>query len=128
MTNFDGTRSTIYVNRNSATLDNSDGTSSTINFFGDHSNLIWTDGTQSSVFHNGSSSRINNPGGKQFIISHRKNRSSFLTTDGAHAITHFFGNIKECRYIDKIDVLIHMNWLVQKKAANAALNNIGTIE
>ena len=114
--NFDGTRSTIHMNGNSATLFNSDGTQSTIDFFGDSSVLIANDGTSSSVFHNGFSSTVHTADGTQAMVNHMNSTSSYSIANEKHIIMHTFGNICERLYKNRIDVLIHMNWLVQKEA------------
>ncbi len=117
--NFDGTRSTVYVSGNSATLMNSDGTQSTIDFCGNSSTLIAIDGTSASIFHNGISSTVFNSDGTQIIVSHMQSTSLCYTENGKHMIMHTFGDMRERRHKNKIDVLIHMNWLLQKKAIKA---------
>lgn len=117
--NFDNTRSTIYISGNSATLFNPDGSQSIIRFCGRTSMLIAADGSNSSVFHNGFSSRILKSDGTQIFVSHMSTSSSCSTANGKHTITHTFGNSCEGRYKKRIDVLIHMNWLMQKEALEA---------
>lgn len=123
LSNFDGTRSTIRVNGNSATLFNSDGSISTIDFCGNSSTLIAVDGTISSIFHNGLSSAVTRSDGSQFFVNHMQSTSSFSTAYGKHTITHNFGFRKERRHKNKIDVLIHMNWLMQQEALEAAVES-----
>jgi len=117
--NFDGTHATIYVNGSTATLVNSDGTQSTIDFCENSSTLIAIDGTSSSVFHNGLSSTISSSDGTQFIVNHMRNTSLCSTKSGKHTINHNFGHLRERRYKNEIDVLIHRNWLIQKKIVDA---------
>ena len=115
--NFDGTSSTIFINGNSATLMNSDGSHSTINSFGNSSTVVAIDGSTSSIFHNAYSSTVMNADGTQFVVSHMQNKSTCSTANQIHGISHFFGNIKESRYKNEIDVLLHVNWLTQMKVA-----------
>ena len=114
--NFDGSRSTIYVFGNSAQLINSDGTQSIIDFYGKSSRIIEIDGTVSTVYHNGFSSTVMNSDGSQFIVNHMHNSSTCFTDNGKHTIMHTFGEMKERRYKIQIDVLIHSNWLSQRRA------------
>jgi len=118
--NFDGTSSRICLNGNTATVFNSDGTQSTIQKCGNISNLIAIDGTSSSVIHNGklTSTTFNSDGSKLFI-NHMRDSSTCLTPRGRHIITHNFVNLRRSRSKNKIDVLIHKNWLLQKKIADA---------
>ena len=117
--NFDGTISTIQVIGSSAILYNSDGSQSAIDLCGRSSTLTAIDGTSLSVFHNPSSSRVFNPDGTSIIINHMNNTSSCLTASGKHTIMHTFGDMRERRYKNRIDVLIHMNWLIQNEAVEA---------
>ncbi len=121
LNNFDGTRSSIRLNGNSATLFNSNGTISTIDFSGTSSTLIAADGTIASISHNGLSSVITRTDGSQFFVNHLQSTSSCSTANGKHTITHYFGFIKEKQHKDKIDVLIHMNWLIQQEALEASV-------
>lgn len=117
---FDGTQATISVNGNSATLFNADGSQSTIDFGRNTSTLIAIDGTGLSVFHNGLSSTVFLSDGTRVIVNHMNSTSSCLTEDGKHTITHTFGNTREMRHKNQIDVLIHMNWLIQKDFEEAS--------
>ena len=117
--NFDDTRSTIDRSGNSATLFNSDGTHSTIYFFGRSSTIIGIDGTSSWISHNGRSSTITRSDGTQFFVNHMNSTSSIWTAQGTHTITHTFGKMEERCRKDRMDVLIHMNWLIKKEIAEA---------
>jgi len=129
LTNYDGTRATIYLNGNSATLFNADGSQSTINSFKDSSNLIASDGTQSTILHNGFSSTVSNSDGTQFMVNHKLSSSTCATGIGIHSITHVFANNCERKYKDQIDVLIHTNWFIQQKQLLAVkVEGIGTQE
>jgi len=116
LNNFDGTTSNILLNGNSATLYNADGTQSTINFCNNSSTLIAADGTSSTIFHSGFSSTVSISDGTRVNINHMQRSSSCTTANGKHRIMHTFSNVKDKRYKDKIDVLIHINWLTQNKA------------
>ena len=76
LNNFDGTRSSIQVNGNSATLFNSDGTQSTIDINRNSSILIASDGTSSSIYLNDYSSTIYNSEGTMIFVSHMQSTSS----------------------------------------------------
>ncbi|MEM6321317.1 MAG: hypothetical protein AAF960_26905 [Bacteroidota bacterium] len=119
VTNFDGTRSTIQVSGNSATLFNADGTISEIYFGSSSSRIVAADGTMASVSHNGASSTVTRSDGSQFFVNHTPSTSSCSIAAKKHTIMHNFGFRKEWRNKNKIDVLVHMNWLVQKVVAEA---------
>lgn len=122
--NFDGTRSSIDMNGNSATLTNSDGIQSTIDFNKNSSTLIASDGTIIMVSHNSSSSTVNMPDGSQFFVNHMHSTSSCSTVHGKHTIMHFFGDVGERRFKNKIDVLIHVNWLIQNEIIEATIAKV----
>ncbi len=116
--NFDGTHSSIYYSGNSATLVNSNGLRSTIDSFGDYSILFSIDGSTSTIFHNGFSSTVHNTDGTQIIINHRRNSSFCTTLDDKHTLIHNFGLLDEScndRKKNIIDILVHVNWAIQKK-------------
>ena len=114
--NFDGTRSTIDMNGNSATLFNSDGSLSTIELCGNFSTLITVDGIILTLSLNGFSTTVTMPDGTQFFISHMNSTSTCSTAEGKHAIMHTISKTGERGHQKKIDLLLHMNWLVRKKA------------
>lgn len=113
--NFDGTRSTVHISGNSATLVHPDGGLSSIDFTGNTSTLIATDGTSFSILHNGFSSVITRPDGSQFFVNHMQSSSSCSVNAEKHTIIHNFGEMTERCYKERVDVLIHVNWLLQKE-------------
>ena len=117
--NFDGTRSTIFINGNTATLSNADGTESTLEIFGQSSTVIAVDGTRSTIIHNGMTTTILNSDGSELTINHMNNRSTCSTPYGKHTIRHIFGNMKERRFKEEIDILVHTNWFVRKRASES---------
>lgn len=108
--NPDGTNSTI--NRYGS-LAHSDGTSATINFNKRTSSVIAVDGTNWVILQNGLSSTVTSPDGVKFFINHMRNRSACTSVYGRHTITHNFG--ATCHNQKLIDILLHTNWLAQKK-------------
>ena len=117
--NFDGSSSSIFINGNTATLSNADGTQSTIEIFGNSSTVICIDGTRSTIMYNGMSTTVFNSDGSQFTINHMLNRSTCSAPYGKHTIRHIFGDANERRHKKVIDVLVHTNWYVRKKVAEA---------
>lgn len=118
--NFDGTHSNIYVSRCSATLINANGAQSTIDFFGKNSSTLFAiDGTTSTISHNGLSSSVFNSDGTRIIVNHMQSNSSCSIANKKHSISHTFSKMKERRFKDEIDVLIHRNWMIQMMAAQA---------
>ncbi|WP_420318955.1 hypothetical protein [Ekhidna sp.] len=113
--NYDGTRSRIDVNWNSATLYNPDGTQSVIELCGSTATLITIDGNVLSVIYSGLSSSVHDVDGTIIMINHRRKSSICSTAYGNHTIMHTFGSTEEWPYKNLIDVLIHMNWYMQKK-------------
>jgi len=128
LSNADGTRSSIFVNGSSAMLVNADGSQSTIDFHGNSSTLVAIDGTTSTITHNRFSSRVFNSDGTQMTINHMPSSSSYSTASDKHMITHTFGNTWEMCVKNKLDVLIHRNWIIQKRTAElmAELNEEGS--
>ncbi len=115
LTNSDGTHSTIFVNGGSATLVNPDGTQSTIDFGKNSSTLMADDGSNLVIYHNLLSSTIPNPDGTQIVVNHLGSSSSCSTQNENHTITHNYGHNRRRICTNGIDVLIHMNWLMQNK-------------
>lgn len=118
--NYDGSTSSIYVSGNGAVLFIADGTQSSIDFGKRTSRLVAKDGTTSTVFHSGMSSTIYKQDGTQIFISHMQSISSCSTEIGKHIIKHTFGSTVEICNKNHIDVLLHMNWLVEKQALSLA--------
>jgi len=117
--NFDGTTSTIQLYGNSASLINADGTQSTIIYGVNSSTLISSDGTSSLISHSGSTSSVAIPDGTRININHMQRSSTCTTDEGKHRIMHTFTRfIDSCNSStkEKIDVLIHVNWIMQTKA------------
>lgn len=117
--NYDGTRSVINGRLSSATLLNSDGTQSVLNFNGNTATLNAIDGTISSVFFNRLSSTVHNADGTRITINHRRNTSTCSTEYGTHTIMHTFGSVEEWCNTNVVDVLVHMNWVMQMRAEEA---------
>ena len=121
--NADGTQSNIYTNGSTATLTNEDGTQTILDYSVYPSLLIGNDGAASVVFRNGMSSTVHTENGTELINHGRRtiSTSTFSTPFGTHRIMHTFGARNEWCSKRDIDVLVHMNWLMQQKAQTIAM-------
>ena len=115
--NFDGTRSTIFISGRTARVFNADGSQSMVEFNGATPRFVGVNGMTSLINYNGKTSTVENPDGSRVIVNHMRNTSGCSVGSERTSLLHIYGNKRSRRTKSKIDVLVHMNWLAQKKAA-----------